>query len=90
MVLKYLVDISTTFVMEKMMLLLPEKVIQYRDNKFMAVLKQVCELAIETILEFVMGKIAAIIPTQFVKLMKNITYFFKKKNLREPICTHVV
>lgn len=47
--------------MNKMMLFLPEKVITYRNNVLMEVLKQAHKMAIETILKFVMRKIAAIV-----------------------------
>lgn len=88
--MKYLVDISSPFIMDKMMLFLPEKLITYRKNMLTGVLKQVCDLAIETILKFVMREIAAVTRHQSVKRMENITYFFKKKNLHEPMCTNVV
>lgn len=85
LLMKYLVDISSPFIMDKMMLFLPEKLITCR-NMLMEILKQVLKLAIKTILKFVMRKIAAVTETQLI--MKNITYFFREKNLHKPPCTH--
>lgn len=75
--------------MNTMMPFLPEKLITYRNSKLMKVIKQVPMFAVETVLKFVMRKIAVVTETQFVKRMKNITHFFRKKKLHEPICTSV-
>lgn len=75
--------------MNTMMPFLPKKLITYQNSKLMKVIKQIPIFAVETILKFLIGKIAAVTETQIIKHMKNITYFFRKKNLHEPICTNV-
>lgn len=90
LLMKYLVDISTLFIMDKMKLFLPKTLITYQNHMLMDVLKQVLKLTTESTLKFVMRKISAVTGSQSVRLMKKITYFFKKKNLQEPTCTNMV
>lgn len=82
MLTEFLFPIMVTFLVDKMVLLLPEKLITYLS--LTAFRKQVCIVAIRHILKFVMRKIATVIENQFVKHVKKITHFFKKKNLHVP------
>lgn len=89
LLIQYLVGIPSALIMDKMKPFFREKLITNVKNMLMEVLKRV-KLAIETTSKFVRRKMAAVTEILFVKRMKNITYFFKRKNPPEPICTHMV
>lgn len=84
------INISSPFIMDNVMLFLSDKLKTYQNNMLMESLRKVPQLAIETILKFIMRKIAAVTESQSVKSLKNTTCFFKRKSLRKHICTHVV
>lgn len=68
--------IIVTWLVDEMMQFLPEKLNTYPILRMF--IKQVCLFAIKHILHCAMKKIASVIINQFVKLVKSITYFFKK------------
>lgn len=76
--------IMKIFLMDKMMLLLHEKLTTYLNLR--TFVEEVCLCAIQHLLEFGMRKIASDTANQLVKLVKKSLSFFKKKNPDVPNC----
>lgn len=88
MLTQILFHIRETFLVDKMILLLPEKLATYLNLP--TFVKRSCLLTINRNLNLATEKIASVIENQFPKLLKKTTSLFKKKNPAVPKCETTV
>lgn len=88
MLTQILFHIKDTFLEDKLILPLLEKLDTYLNLP--TFIKWSCLLTINGILHLANKKIASVIDNHFVKLVKKMTSFFKKKNPDVPMCETVV
>lgn len=88
MLTQILFHIKETFLKDKLILPLLENLETYLNPP--TFIKWSCSLTINGILHLAIEKIASVIENQFVKLVKKMTSFFKKKNPDVPKCETMV
>lgn len=88
MLTQILFHIKETFLKDKLMLPLLKKLEMYPNRP--TFIKWSCSLTINSKPHLAIEKIASVTENQFVKLVKKMTSFFKKKNPDVPKCETMV
>lgn len=85
--MEFLLHIMGTFHVDRMMLILSEKLITYLS---LPAFRKEVQSFVNKSVPFLMREIATVIINQSVKLMRKVIYLFKKKNPDVQICETMV